>query len=32
MTDVYSKLTTSVDPRPMNFSSRNGVKIDRIVM
>jgi len=32
MTDVYSKLTTSIDPRPMNFSSRNGIKIDRIVV
>lgn len=32
MTEVYSKLITSVDPRPMNFSSRNGIKIDRIVI
>lgn len=32
MAEVYSKLITSVDPRPMNFSSRNGIKIDRIVI
>ena len=32
MTDVFSKLTTSVDPRPMNISSRNGIAIDRIVI
>lgn len=32
MTEVYSKLTTSIDPRPMNYSSRNGIKIDRIVI
>lgn len=32
MAEVYSKLITSIDPRPMNFSSRNGIKIDRIVI
>ena len=32
MAEVYSKLTTSIDPRPMNYSSRNGIKIDRILV
>ena len=32
MAEVYSKLTTRVNPNLMNYSSRNGHKIDRIVI
>ena len=32
MTEVYSKLTTRVNPNLMNYSSRGGHKIDRIVV
>jgi len=32
MTEVYSKLITSKNPNLMNYSSRNGIKIDRIVI
>lgn len=30
--EVFSKLITSVNPKIMNASSRNGIKIDRIVV
>lgn len=30
--EVFSKLITSVNPRVMNASSRNGIKIDRVVI
>jgi hypothetical protein len=32
MSEVYSKLITSKNPNLMNYSSRNGIKIDRIVI
>lgn len=32
MTEVYSKLITSKNPKAMYYGSRNGVKIDRIVI
>ncbi|WP_283680325.1 N-acetylmuramoyl-L-alanine amidase [Lentilactobacillus sp. Marseille-Q4993] len=30
--EVFSKLITSVNPKVMNASSRNGIKIDRIIL